>query len=117
MTSKKIIYAGIIQLILGILLKNLTDIPILPMALIISGVLFKSFYITQKIIRKEYKPGAEFILLAIGLGLFFTGIYAKTHPEIGYSLWLIISGGSLKALFVIIFILKARKQSRVETRQ
>ena len=105
MGSKSTLFIGIVLLVIGILIKSITDQEALGMAFIIVGVVFKSLYILNKVKTDEYKPGKELILLAIGLLLFFLGLnYTNTKHMCINPLYLIISGITLKTVFIIRFV-------------
>lgn len=110
MNNKIILFVGIILLAAGIILKIFSQIPFLPLILILSGVAAKIYYIIAKIISGEYKPGAEFILFLVGLALFMTGIYLKNHPADFSYMFLTFPGIFLKVLFIVIFIRKSQKK-------
>ena len=110
MKSKKLLFAGIALLLIGILIKNLLVLNVLGLVFISIGVLCKTIYIVSKALSGEYKPGNELVYLALGLGLFFTGLYLKKldDPLIN-PVYLLAVGGSLKVLFIILFIRSVKR--------
>ena len=105
MTSKGLLFAGIILLMVGIILRKSTQMETLGLTLIIIGVSFKSIYILSKVRSGEYKPGKELIFLVVGLLLFFTGLYLRNIDQTFIKpIFLIISGITLKLIFIIRFI-------------
>lgn len=106
MRKKWPIYIGILLLLLGILLKELTTLKILPVVFILAGVVFKVYYGILRIRNKEYKPGYEIGILLIGLLLFLFGIYLRTQGSGSDPLLFILPGIILKVVFVVFFIRK-----------
>ena len=100
------IFLGLFLLTIGILLKTFTSIGVYAVLIILSGVGFKIYYIISKIRRGEYKPGFEMVLLFIGLVIFLTGVYFKSHPSAIKPVYLMAPGILLKVLFVTSFIKK-----------
>ena len=118
MESKWILFIGIILLTLGILLKKFSELSIEPLLLIVVGVLFKIYYIIQKARHGEYKPSYELLFLFVGLLLFATGTYLKTHEPHFNPSFLIIPGILFKITFIILVIvnIKAlRKHNNLNT--
>ncbi|MBN2807501.1 MAG: hypothetical protein JXR22_12660 [Prolixibacteraceae bacterium] len=110
MKRKWPLFAGIVLLLSGILLGALSAVEILPKVVIYAGVAFKVFYVVQEMLAGRYKPGYEISLLALGLVLFLSGMYLKkTGADFPY-LTLMVPGILLKVSFILVFILKARKQ-------
>jgi len=106
MHSKKLLFIGIGLLVIGIVFRKFTDMTGLGLSMIIIGVACKTIYIIAKAKRGEYKPGKELIWLFLGLALFLTGLVLKSNSPGMISAVLIISGLSLKLLFILIFIRK-----------
>ncbi len=106
MTRKSLLFIGIFLLVIGILIRNLSDLDILGLILILTGVACKTIYIIAKAKSGEYKPGKELIWLFLGLALFLTGLVLRSNFPGMISSVLIISGLSLKLLFILIFIRK-----------
>ena len=105
MKSKLLLFIGIILLTLGVLLKKAFHLDTLGITLIITGVIFKSIYIIQKIKSGEYKPGKELIFLVTGLLLLFIGLYLQgINQTLIMPIFLIVSGLILKTIFIIRFI-------------
>ena len=109
MNLKWAIFAGIFFLTGGILVNVLTDYSLLGKILIHTGVLLKVFFIVMKMWRGEYKAGWEFAALGAGLALFLTGLFYKGLPPAIHPAFLMVPGILLKATFVIIFIVKLRR--------
>lgn len=108
---KLLLYAGLGILTVGIILNYLLDNASWPLVLIAGGVTLKVVFITFKIIKSNYRPGWEILLLGSGLLLFFAGLYLSPHANaaiISMPTLLKITGVLLKAAFVIFFILKTR---------
>jgi threonine/homoserine efflux transporter RhtA len=108
MTKKSLLFIGIFLLIIGILIRKLSDLDILGLILILTGVACKTIYIIAKVKSGEYKPGKELIWLFLGLALFLTGLVLKWNSPGIISNALIVSGLSLKLLFILIFIRKVK---------
>lgn len=105
MNLKILLFSGIILLVIGILLRKLTQLEILGLSLIIIGVSFKTIYIILKARSGEYKPGKELIVLALGLILFFTGLNLRGSDQSFINpIYLIVLGISLKIVFIVSFI-------------
>ena len=105
MTSKALLFTGIILLVIGILLRKMTQLDAFGLSLIIIGVTCKSIYIIKKARHSEYKPGKELIFLVAGLLLFFTGLYLKSiEQNLIKPIYLIVVGITLKIIFIIRFI-------------
>jgi len=116
MAKKSLLFIGIILLLIGIIIKKSTEWNIIGLIIILSGVTFKCIYIIGKIRNGEYKPGPELLFLLIGLILFLGGIYMRNNdielmsvPSIFY----IITGLSLKIVFIILFIKKLKSSRRL----
>ncbi|WP_282136400.1 hypothetical protein [Seonamhaeicola maritimus] len=111
MKSKSLLFAGIILLLIGILIRKMTQMELMGLLLIIIGVTCKTVYIIKKAKSGEYKPGKELLLLILGLVLFLTGLYFKSleHPIIN-PIYLIITGIVLKVSFIIRFIQIVRSE-------
>jgi hypothetical protein len=109
MNLKWAIFAGLFFITAGVLLNLLTDFTLIGKISIHTGVLFKVFYIVMKIARGEYKAGWEFAALGAGLALFLTGLYYDGLPSAIHPAFLMVPGILLKAAFVIIFIVKLRR--------
>lgn len=103
------LYLGIVLLTLGIVLNKTTSWQPIPLIILLTGVAFKAAYIIGKITTGEYKPGNEVYLLLLGLGLFLTGVYFKSHPKELHHAFLMAPGIVLKVSFILIFIFKTRK--------
>ena len=110
MRSKSLLFTGIALLLAGILIKKLLLLNALGLALIIVGVACKTTYIVTKARYGEYKPGGELVILAIGLILFFSGLYFKTTPEAPVQpAYLMGTGIALKVVFIIKFIQNVKR--------
>ena len=114
MKLKWALFTGILLLTTGIILRMFTDLGFVAIALIILGVLFKTFYIVSKARNGEYQPGYELIFLFVGLTLFFSGLYFRMHKPDYPFVFLMISGLILKTVYVILFIVKVRTQKKGE---
>ena len=102
---KKLLLVGIILLVIGILLKKLSHLEVLGLALIITGVTFKAIYIVSKVKSGEYMPGKELVFLVAGLLFFFTGLYLqKIDQSLLYPIYFIVFGLTLKVIYIIRFI-------------
>lgn len=115
MTKKSLLFIGIFLLVIGILIRKLTDFESVGLVLILGGVACKTIYIFGKIKTGEYKPGRELYFLFIGLILFLGGIYMRKNnlEPFNLAIVLIISGLSLKIIFIIWFI-KKLKDARIK---
>lgn len=112
MKSRWTLFIGIILLIAGIIIRKTTGLAIEGLVLILVGVLFKTYYIISKARSGEYKPGIELLFLLVGLGLFLGGLYLKSIDGFTYAPAMIISGITLKVIFIILFILKTRNKTK-----
>lgn len=113
MGSKKILFLGIVLLILGILLRRFASYESIGLFLILTGVFFKTIYIIAKTKSGEYQPGREMIFLGLGLMLFLSGLILRSlHSEATYPFIMIVSGLILKVVFVVLFIRKVKKNGR-----
>ena len=115
MGTKKTLFGGIIILILGIVLKNISDLTALSIAFMVAGVLLKTLYIISKAQSGEYKPGKELLFLFSGLILFFTGIYMRKAGINPLGTILFFTGITLKIIFILLFIKKVKNQKNLDT--
>ena len=115
MNKKWPLYAGILLLTAGIVLRKTTDIGMTALALIFSGVLLKTYYIISKVRNGEYSAGYELIFLIVGLGMFLTGLYFKNNGGGFNPLLLIMPGIALKIAFIVIFIIKVKRGQQAMT--
>jgi threonine/homoserine efflux transporter RhtA len=105
MKSKALLFTGIILLVIGILLRKMTQMDVIGLAAIITGVTCKLIYIVSKARSGEYKPGTELYVLAFGLLLFFTGLYLRgIEQNLIKPIYLIVIGITFKIIFIIRFI-------------
>ena len=114
MKSKKLLFAGIILLVVGIILKKATQMEVLGLLLIIVGVTLKTIYILAKVKSGEYKPGKELFFLVVGLILFLTGLYLRNINYTQFKpIYLIVIGLTLKVIFIVKFIkiIKSNKKT------
>ena len=116
MKSKGTLFTGIILLTAGIILRKTTGFTTEGLVLIIIGVLFKAYYIYSKARRGEYNPGYELVFLFVGLILFLSGLYLRSHEPPFNPAFLIVPGISLKVVFIILFIIKGRKGKVIRER-
>jgi len=119
MAKKSLLFIGILLLVIGILIRKLTEWDGIGLFLILLGVICKTIYIIGKIKTGEYNPGKELYFLGIGLILFLGGIFMKKNNlEPGFlpAVALIIIGLALKIVFIILFILKL-KSARLENQE
>lgn len=109
--KKTWLFAGIVLLVAGILVRRMTDFPMIGLLMIFLGVGLKTYYIVAAARSGIYKPGAELWLLFSGLVLFLGGLYLRrSGAEVGIDpIYLILIGLTLKALFVIRFIQIVRR--------
>jgi threonine/homoserine efflux transporter RhtA len=113
MKSKSLLFTGIILLVIGILLRKMTQMDVTGLAAIITGVTCKLIYIVSKARSGEYKPGTELYILAFGLLLFFTGLYLRgIEQNLIKPIYLIVLGITLKIIFIIKFILIIRSNKK-----
>ena len=102
MKQKWPLFAGILLLILGIVLRKAFDINTGGLVLIITGVLFKTYYIINKIVIGEYKPGFEMFFLAAGLTIFFLRNYLHLQINAVPAGAFMGIGISLKIIFIVL---------------
>ena len=115
MKSKLLLFAGIILLVVGIVIKKSSTYEATGLTLIFLGVFCKTVYIISKARSGEYKPGKEVIFLAVGLLLFLSGLYLRsTEQNLINANYLIIIGITLKVFFIFKFIMITRS---VKSRQ
>lgn len=112
MNLKWLLFSGILLLTVGIIVRMFTEQRFVAILLIITGVLFKTYYIISKARTGEYQAGYELVFLFLGLTLFFSGLYFRIHEPAYPFLFLMVSGLILKTLYVIIFIVKLRSSQR-----
>ena len=106
MKIKWLIFVGLLSLCAGIVFRQF-DVPTWQsLLLIIFGVALKITYISIKIIRKEYKPKAEFAFLIIGLILLYLALY--TSFGLQFKFYFLVPAIVLKLLFVVLFIKKSK---------
>lgn len=108
---KTLLFLGIALLLTGIVLKNTGTQGLLPLLLIVGGGLCKISYVIASIITGKYKPGREIFLLYVGLAIFLTGIYLRSHEFEYYPLFM-ATGISMKLVFIILFIRKVKKLAK-----
>jgi len=108
MKKKWMLFAGIILLVAGIVLRNLTELDLTAVLLIVLGVLFKTYYIVRMARSGEYKPGYELYFLFAGLGIFLSGLYLKSQNPSVIAGLLVFTGILLKTSFIVIFIVRLR---------
>ncbi len=115
--KKIVLFAGIALLILGILLRKLSEIPMIGLFLILSGVGFKTYYIIKAGQSGLYTPGKELWLLFFGLTLFLGGLYLRGKDLFVDPIYLIVFGLGLKILFIIRFIqiVRINRQKGIES--
>lgn len=111
MKSKKLLFLGIVLLIVGIIFRKLTDMTGLGLLLILMGVACKTVYIMAKAKSGEYKPGRELIWLFLGLFLFLTGLVLNANSPGLLPRLLIGIGLTFKVIFIVIFIKKTRSDN------
>lgn len=111
-SKKGLLFAGIALLVLGILVRKMTDLGLVGLMLILLGVGLKTYYIVDAARSGLYKPGRELWLLFAGLALFLGGLYLRrSGTEVLIDpIYLIVIGLVLKVLFVIRFIQLVRRE-------
>ena len=115
MKLKGLLFIGIILLVIGIILKKASQLEVLGLVLIITGVTFKTIYILAKVKSGDYQPGKEMLFLLFGLILFLTGLYLRSVDQALINpIYLIVLGLSLKVIFIIKFILIVRANKKLE---
>ena len=114
---KSVLFAGIVLLVTGILVRKLSSYPALGLTLVLMGVGFKTYYIIRAIRSGLYRPGLEIWFLFAGLTFFLGGLYLRGREFVLNPTYLIILGLSLKILFIIRFIqiVRRNRNSRVES--
>ena len=114
MKLKFVLFAGILLLTTGIILRMITDTGFSAIILIIVGVVLKTYYIIGKARSGEYKPGYELVFLFVGLTLFFSGLYFRVHtPSYPYVL-LMVSGLIFKIVYIAFFIVKVSVHRKIK---
>ena len=115
MKSKVLLFIGIILLVIGIVLKKMTQMDTIGLVSIITGVSLKSIYIISKVRSGEYSPGKELVFLIVGLFLFFLGLYFRNIEQpVIKPIYLIVIGITLKVIFIIKFILIVKSSKKME---
>lgn len=105
MKLKFLLFIGIILIIIGVLFRTIIQIDSLGLILIIIGIICKLIYIISKAKNGEYKPGKELVVLAIGLLLFYTGLYYEDNGQkLIKPAYLIALGITFKIVFIFRFI-------------
>jgi hypothetical protein len=102
------LYAGLLLLTAGIIFR-VASLPWYPLIFIFSGASLKVIYVLCLIIKRDYKPGVEMLILLAGLILLLAGIYLDGNTDLTYPLYMKVGGISLKATFVLLFIVKTRR--------
>lgn len=115
--KKLILFSGIAMLIIGILLRKLSEYPSTGLLMILIGVGLKTYYIIKAIRSGLYQPGKEIWFLFIGLTLFLGGLYLRGKEFVLDSTYLIVLGLGLKVLFIIRFIqiVRLNRQNRTDS--
>ncbi len=108
MTKKWPLFIGVFLITTGVLIRIFTKHTFDPILIMVTGGLFKIYYIRNKIKNGEYKPGIEVGILIIGLVLFLSGIYLRSENSLINPLYLIIPGLILKSIFIVLIIRKFR---------
>lgn len=112
MKKKWPLFLGVLLLVIGIIIRKMTDYTYSGVIIILIGVICKIFYITSKFKSGEYKPGYELAILYIGVIVFFTGMYLRSQEISLYPTLLMPIGISLKLVFILMFIKKTRKPNQ-----
>jgi hypothetical protein len=110
MKNKWPLFAGILLLTAGIVVKIVTEIDLLGLLLIVAGASLKLYYIAKKIIVGVYKPGYEVLLLINGLFLLFFRNYLHLLINAVPATLFMAIGISFKITFIILFIRKTKLQ-------
>ena len=110
MKQKWPLFIGILLLIIGIVVRKAFNISTGGLILIITGVLFKTYYIINKIVIGEYKPGFEVFFLVIGLTIFFLRNYLHLQINAIPTGAFMGIGITLKIIFIVLFIKKSKAQ-------
>lgn len=97
----------------GIILRKVTDLGFEPILLISVGILFKIHYIISKARNGEYKPGYELMFLFIGLIIFLSGLYLRSQEATFNTTFIILTGISLKLVFIILFVINIKSQKKL----
>lgn len=108
MKNKWPLFTGLALLTIGIIFKIILTNVAFPILLIVTGILFKVYFVFTKIKGAEYRPGYELVVLFVGLVLFFSGIHLEKTFLIIEPLYFKIAGITLKVIFVLLFIRKTR---------
>lgn len=115
MKLKYLLFAGIISLSIGILIRTLSKLEYIGLSLIIIGVLGKLIYIIIKVKNGEYKPGIELFGLGLGLLLFFVGLYYLDPEHLFLKpIYFIVIGITLKIIFIVRFIQIIRSRKKIK---
>lgn len=115
MASKPILFAGILLLLVGIVVRKVTSFPSLGLIMILLGIGCKTFYIIAAIREGLYRPGPEIWLLFVGLALFLCGLYLRGTDFFINPVYLIFTGLTMKVLFVLRFIQLIRRVRQAES--
>lgn len=108
MKQKWPLFAGILFLIIGILLKKVFEINLIGLITILVGVALKTYYVVNKAIIGEYRPGFELLFLFVGLSLFLSRNFLHMQIELIPAGVFMGVGISLKIVFIILFIKKTK---------
>jgi membrane-bound ClpP family serine protease len=115
MKQKWSLFAGILFLILGIVLRKSLDFNTIGLILIIGGVLLKTYYIINKIVLGEYKPGFEILFLVFGLTIFLSRYYLHAQIAAVPAGVFMGIGIGLKIVFIVLFVRKTKIQARANS--
>ena len=110
--QKWLIFLGLLLLSIGITLRYLTVFDLLSTIFIIIGIVLKLTFIIARMTKNNYRPGVELLVLLLGLGLFFSGIFFNSKGFEIHSIVFKVTGISLKVLFVVLFIVKSNRISK-----
>ena len=112
MKAKLLLYLGILLLVIGIVLRTMGLLGIIPWFIIIAGASCKILYMASVMKKGAYKLGAEMFLLYGGLLLFFSGMYLKSDFFVDNARILVPLGICFKVAFVLVFIWKVRQRKK-----
>ena len=111
MTSKKVLFTGIVLLIIGILVRKMTTMDMYGLLLILLGVGLKTMYIVGMAREGLYRPGKELWWLFIGLAFLFFSIYSRGQETlITYAGIMLAVAIGFKVLFIVGFVKKVKKE-------
>ncbi len=104
--TKPLVVIGGILIVIGIVLKAFKVDGIIPILCFAFGGGLKSMYLYLGVKSGRFVIGRELVLLIVGVLLVIGAVVVRKLPEILMfsSVWLLVTGLLLKALFIVLFV-------------